>query len=284
MPESITVWAPAKLNLTLDVLGRRPDGYHELLSVMQTLELADRLELSLIPEGTEVLGGPNLPRPEDNLVYRAIEVLREKTGFRGGLRVHLEKHIPVAAGLGGGSADAAAALSAANLLLGLGLTPHQLVGLAVRLGSDVPFCLVGGTVLVGGRGEKLSLLPSAPSMWLVLARPALELSTAKVYQAWDQLGELRPPSTYRLVAALHQGWSEGVVAALSNQLEPVTLRLCPKVAALKEKLLTWGAGKVWLCGSGPTLAALVDSRAQGEELADRARAEGYQTWLTRTRV
>jgi len=218
LPESITVWAPAKLNLTLDVLGRRPDGYHELLSVMQSLELADRLELSLIPEGIEVLGGPDLPSLGDNLVYRAIEVLQEKTGFRGGLRVRLEKRIPVAAGLGGGSADAAATLSAANLLLGLGLTLHQLLGLAAGLGSDVPFCLVGGTILVGGRGEKLSLLPPAPPMWLVLARPALELPTAKVYQAWDRFGELRPPSTYRLVAALHQGWWEGVVAALGNQL------------------------------------------------------------------
>jgi 4-diphosphocytidyl-2-C-methyl-D-erythritol kinase len=284
LPESVTAWARAKLNLTLDVLGRRADGYHELLSVMQSLELADRLVVSLTSDGIEVAGGPDLPPPRENLAYRAVEVLREKTGFRAGVRVEIEKRIPVAAGLGGGSADAAAALAAVNHLLGLGLTSHRLAVLAAEVGSDVPFCLVGGTALVTGRGERLSLLPSAPSMWLVLARPSLAVATVAVYEAWDRHGRPGPPASPRLVAALNRQDFAGMVAVLGNQLEPVVLQLYPQVAALKETLAGWGALKVWLCGSGPTLAALAAGYEAASEIARRSEAAGYQTWLTRTLV
>lgn len=277
--------ARAKLNLTLDVLGIRADGFHEIASVMQSLALNDDLELLLRDDGkTEVVSSHGPSGPE-NLVFRAVQALREKTGFTRGVKVVIRKRIPLAAGLGGGSADAAAALLALNHLLGLGLTTGQLVALGQEIGSDIPFCLLGGTALVRGRGERLTILPPPPRLWLVLSRPPQQLlPTKEVYDAWDRLGAPRLPSSGRMVAALAGGRREEVVAAMDNHLEPVVLKICPKVAEVKESLLRWGAEKVVLCGSGPTVAAVAPDESAATVLARRAREAGYETWLTHTLV
>ncbi|MBC7335781.1 MAG: 4-(cytidine 5'-diphospho)-2-C-methyl-D-erythritol kinase, partial [Clostridia bacterium] len=158
----IQIKARAKLNLTLDVLGRRDDGYHEIKSVMQSLTLADTLTVERIREGIEVVAEPGVPQGADNLVFQAVEALRRRIPFTAGVRITIEKEIPIAAGLGGGSSDAAAALLAVNHLLHLGLTVGQLLAVGQTLGSDVPFCLLGGTALAQGRGEKLTPLTAPP--------------------------------------------------------------------------------------------------------------------------
>lgn len=284
MPTAVKVKAWAKLNLTLDILGRRDDGYHELTSVMQSLALCDVLTVSVGGEGTEVRGGPGVPQGEENLVYRAVEALRQRLGFTEGVRVVIEKRIPVAAGLGGGSADAAAALRALNWLLGLGLTAGQLLSVAASIGADVPFCLLGGTALARGKGEKLTLLPPPPLLWLVLARPQLALATARVYAAWDKRGRPEPPASGRLLAALNSGHRARIVQALANHFEPVVFELYPEVARLRERLLAWGAEKVILCGSGPAVAAVVATEGEGAAVAAQARQAGYEAWLTHTLV
>lgn len=284
MPTAVKVKAWAKLNLTLDVLGRRADGYHELSSVMQSLALSDVLTVTVEEKGTEVQGGPGVPQGAENLAFRAVEALRSRTRFTQGIRVVIKKEIPVAAGLGGGSADAAAALWAVNYLLELGLTTGQLLAVAETVGADVPFCLVGGTALARGKGERLTFLPSPPILWLVLARPRLEVATARVYAAWDERGRRELPASGRMVAALASGSRERVVRALANHLEPVVLELYPEVALLRERLLEWGAEKVLLCGSGPTLAAVAPAAEAAGAIAAQAREVGYETWLTHTLV
>lgn len=165
--------AYAKINFTLEVFGRRSDGFHEVSTVLQSISLADRIEIELGGEGTRVsVSGAGVPSGPENLTWRAVEALRERTGFRGGVHVHLVKNIPVASGLGGGSSDAAAVLVGLNSLAGLDLAPGELLQIAAGLGSDVPFTLAGATALARGRGEELTWLPSPPPMWLVLAMPA----------------------------------------------------------------------------------------------------------------
>lgn len=280
----IQIKARAKLNLTLDVLGRRDDGYHEIKSVMQSLTLADTLTVERIREGIEVVAEPGVPQGADNLVFQAVEALRRRIPFTAGVRITIEKEIPIAAGLGGGSSDAAAALLAVNHLLHLGLTVGQLLAVGQTLGSDVPFCLLGGTALAQGRGEKLTPLTAPPLLWLALARPPLAVATAAVYAAWDRLRPCQLPGTPRLLAALAGGQRERVIAALGNHLEPVVFAHYPAAALLREKLLAWGAEKVLLCGSGPTLAALAPDAAAARSIVARAREAGYEAWFAHTLV
>lgn len=168
----LRLWACAKINFTLEVCGRRSDGFHEISTVLQAVSLADRVEIELGGEGTRVsVSGAGVPSGPENLAWRAVEALRERTGFRGGVSVHLVKNIPVASGLAGGSSDAAAVLVGLNSLAGLDLAPGELLEIAAGLGSDVPFTVIGATALARGRGEKLTRLPSPLPMWLVLAIP-----------------------------------------------------------------------------------------------------------------
>jgi 4-diphosphocytidyl-2-C-methyl-D-erythritol kinase len=283
---SISVEARAKWNLTLDVLGLRSDGYHELASVMQSLALSDTLIVTVTPlGGTQVCGdSPEVPQGTENLVYHAIEALRRLVGFHQGVQVEIHKRIPMTAGLGGGSSDAAAAMLAANYLLELGLTTGQLLAAGAAVGSDVPFCLVGGTALARGRGERLALLPSPPMLWLALARPRLEMATAGIYAAWDRLRPRQLPASGRMLAALDSGKRDRIVTALANNLEAVVWELYPEVAFLRAKLLDWGAEKALLCGSGPTVAAVVPTEEAARNLIIQAQDAGYETWLTHTVV
>ncbi|MDK2784394.1 MAG: 4-diphosphocytidyl-2-C-methyl-D-erythritol kinase [Bacillota bacterium] len=271
----------AKVNLGLEVRERRPDGYHNVRMVNQTVSLADRIALLPQREGiTLKLSGAELPAGEDNLAYRAAKLLQERCGVRAGVRIELRKRIPVAAGLAGGSADAAAVLYGLNRLWGLNLTLQELQALALELGSDVPFALHGGTALAEGRGEVLTPLTPLVPCWLVLARPRVEISTAWAYAELDRYPPAARPDIDGLLAALAAGDLKGVAAHLGNSFESVIRERYPSVVEAKKALLAEGALGACLTGSGPTVFGLFPERA-GAEKAAAALKEEMDTFVVR---
>ena len=265
---SIALAAPAKVNLTLEVLRRRPDGYHDICSVMQALTLADRLVATPAAGLTLECSVSALAGPE-NLVWRAAELLRRETGARDGARLWLEKRIPVAAGLGGGSSDAASALLALNALWRLGLSRADLRSLGARLGSDVPFFLgESACALAEGRGERLTPLPALPGREVVLAGVPVAVSTAAVYgafpsQRWTDGG--------RTAAWLRASAGGATVPAPFDDLEPVTVTVSPEATRARDALLAAGAPLAVLSGSGPTYFALFDAAGAARAVYERLR-------------
>lgn len=271
--EQIKLKARAKINLTLDVIGKRPDGYHEVAMVMQTIDLYDRITLTAVDGDIEVsANNPEIPLGPANLVYKAAELLRPG-GFSGGVHIHIEKNIPMAAGLAGGSTDAAAVLQGLNRLWRLNRSIEDLLELGSRIGSDVPFCILGGTALAAGRGEKLTPLKAAPAMWLVLAKPPVGVSTKEVYGRFEPELVDRRPDNEAMIGALVAGDTHAVTENLVNVLESVTLRLYPEVAALKESMIRAGAQAALMSGSGPTVFGLVPDRIIAEQVAERLKQE-----------
>jgi 4-diphosphocytidyl-2-C-methyl-D-erythritol kinase len=284
--EQLSVKAYAKINLTLDVLGKRDDGYHEVRIILQPLELHDLVHLRRTEgECRVVCDDDGVPDGEGNLALRAAKALAEVTGFRGGAEIWIEKAIPVAAGLAGGSADAAAVLSGLNRLWGLDLPIDELIQIGARLGSDVPYCLLNRTCLAEGRGEILTPLPPAPRIPVVLARPAWVFDghkTAEVYRRWGSaragarpdngamVGAGARPDSEAMIGALKTGDPSAIVRHLANALEPAAVEMCPAILPLKDALAGAGALGVALSGSGPTVFALADSPESAEEIARAA--------------
>ena len=267
----LDVTACAKLNLSLDVLDRRPDGYHDMRMVMQTVDLRDAIRLET---GT---GKPLsmrsslgfLPADGRNLAAAAALRLAEATGADfGGLSIALDKSIPVCAGMAGGSADAAAVLRGLNALLGLGLSPARLEEIGARVGSDVPYCVRGGTVLAEGRGEVLTDLPPLPACWAVIAKPPFPVSTPELFRALDALRIRRRPDTAGLIAALEAGDLAGVARRMYNVFEDaLPPRRAGEVQRLKNELIQQGALGACMTGTGSAVFGLFD----GEKAARAAR-------------
>ncbi|KIL71999.1 4-(cytidine 5'-diphospho)-2-C-methyl-D-erythritol kinase [Bacillus badius] len=259
----IMMKAPAKINLTLDVLHKRADGYHEVEMIMTTVDLADRIELEPLKKDEIKIISHNRFVPDDkrNLAYQAAMLLKERYGIRSGVSIGIEKVIPVAAGLAGGSSDAAATLKGLNKLWNLGLSLDELAEIGAEIGSDVSFCVYGGTALATGRGEKIQHLPSPPNCWVVLAKPTIGVSTAEVYKNL-KINGLRHPDTRAMMAAIETKNYDEMCAHLGNVLESVTLKLYPEVAQIKEQMERFGADAVLMSGSGPTVFGLMrhDSR------------------------
>jgi len=274
--------ACAKINLTLDVLGRRADGYHELASVMQTVTLADTLAFRGLEDGrTEFFcDAPVLNGPE-NLVYRAVQAVRAATGCQRGVRIELQKQTPVQGGLGGGSSDGACVLLALNHLWHLHLEREQLLDLAASLGSDVPFFVVGGTALAEGRGERVGALPDLPGRWVILLKPAVAISTPAAFRALTPAGYSDGQATARLVEALRSGQML-LLDELHNALEERVCQMYPAVAESREALLKAGATLVQMSGSGPTLFGLFTSLEEATPVYQRLLQEGRQVWPART--
>lgn len=274
--------AAAKVNLALEVLGKREDGYHELVTVLQSVDLADRIVLEAATTVELKVTDATLPTDEGNLVWRAAMLLRDAAGIDRGARITLDKRIPIAAGLGGGSSDAAATLLGLSRLWGLRWSTKRLDALAVRLGMDVPFFLQGGRQLATGRGERLRPLPSVRGLALVLANPNVPLSTREVYS--------RVPPTLRgdglrtraLIAALATGDSSRVAANLYNDLEPVVEPLCPAVPRLKRALLDAGALGAVMSGSGPTVLGVGRSYDHARQIRNRVSRGSWSCWAVRT--
>ncbi|MCY4435752.1 MAG: 4-(cytidine 5'-diphospho)-2-C-methyl-D-erythritol kinase [Chloroflexi bacterium] len=269
---TVVVKCFAKINLTLEILGKRADGFHEVRSVMQTVGLADRLEVAAADELSFTCSDPVLAKPE-NLVYRAARLLQTEFSVRAGAALRLEKRIPVAAGLGGGSSDAAGAIIALNRLWNLQLSLTEMQALAAGLGSDVPFFLTGGTALATGRGERITPLPPLPPHWVVLVPLPITLSTASVYDSVNPFDYTAGVATADIVAAAQHG-------ALSSQtrwhnaLERPARALAPALAAAQAALLDAGAPHAHVSGSGPTVFTVCRDEAAARRLADRLRAQG----------
>lgn len=250
--------APAKINLTLDVLHKRPDSFHEVEMIMTTVDLADRVWIRPTDNGRITIKASErfVPSDRKNLAYQAAELLQRKYGIREGIEITLEKSIPVAAGLAGGSSDAAATLRGLNRLWNLGIGADELATLGARIGSDVSFCVHGGTALATGRGEIIKNLPAPPNCWVILAKPAISVSTGDIYGNLD-LSAVQHPRTSSMIEALQAGDYDKMCQSVGNVLEAVTMELHPQVVMLKEQMKRFGADAVLMSGSGPTVFGLV---------------------------
>jgi 4-diphosphocytidyl-2-C-methyl-D-erythritol kinase len=276
--------AYAKINLTLDVLNRRPDGYHQLATVMQTVDLHDTICLTITNDQRVQLdcNNPALSN-NDNLAARAAEMVRQRFALRQGVRIELYKRIPVAAGLGGGSSDAASVLRALQQWLQLPLSPSALLSMAASLGSDVPFFLTGGLALCEGRGEQVTFLSQrwpASLRWLLLLKPAISLSTAAVFR--DLPASDYTDGTYsRTLCSALQAGSSLQLEHLHNSLERDVLERYPAVAQAKDDLISAGASVVRLSGSGPTLYAPFAELSAALQVLYHVQSLGYEVYLSR---
>jgi len=273
--------APAKVNLTLDILGRRPDGYHDMRMVMQTISLCDTVSLAETEGGFCLKGMEGLiPEGKKTLEQRAAEAFFEAAGRpMPGLEVTLEKRTPAYAGLGGGSADVAALLRLLRELYCPELSTEALERIGFQVGSDMPFCVRGGTALAEGRGERLTDLPPLPACWFVLCKPEFGIPTPELFARVDG-GELtRRPDTDGMLRALEKQDLEGVAARLFNVFEAVLPQQYHEVFAIKAKLLELGAMNVAMSGSGPTVFAIFDRQEKAERAFEALHAQYSQTYL-----
>jgi len=279
----LTVEAPAKLNLTLEVLGKRDDGYHEIRSVAQTISLCDRLHFR---STGRMEYHADLPEwlAQQSLVPRAVDLLREATGCPQAASVDVEKRIPLMSGLGGDSSAAAAVLLGLNRLWDLSLSGEKLHQLAARLGSDVALFLHGGTVLMAGRGEKTTPLPSPPTVSVVVVVPDAPREPGKTWRAY---ASLRPEdfsdgqATTRLAETIRGGGEVGP-SLLFNAFEARAFEASSELAACRDEMLDAGAQSVHLAGSGPALFALSERKAEAEDVYDRLRLNGIECYLAET--
>jgi 4-diphosphocytidyl-2-C-methyl-D-erythritol kinase len=284
-PSGLTLLAPAKVNPVLEVLGKRPDGYHELALVFQAVSLFDELELREAGSGVEleILQSPRpLASDDSNLAVRAAGLfIGEALGGRGGVRLRLRKKIPLAAGLGGGSSDAAAVLAGMDLLFKTGLGRDRLAPWAARLGSDVPFFLWGGTAMGTGRGERIAPWEDGPELHLVLAKPSRGLSTPAVYQSGMALftDGTKAPS-------FQKAWREGdpgrIAGHLYNGLQEAAFALAPETADLRRDMLDAGALGALVSGSGPTVFGLAENPDRASAIARRLEGGGREIMTART--
>lgn len=263
--------AMAKINLGLDVLRRREDGYHDLRMIMQSICLYDQITLRAEEQpGISVSTNlSDLPVNEDNLAYRAAALLMEEFSVESGLRIRLTKRIPVAAGLAGGSSDAAAVMVGVNRMFGLGLSREELMRRAVRIGADVPYCVMRGTALAEGIGEKLTRLPDAPRLHVVLAKPPVHVSTAFVYGSLKADTLDSHPDIDAQVQAIRDGDARRMAALMGNVLESVTVPAYPVIADLKAQMMECGAAGAMMSGSGPTVFGLFEDREQARRACER---------------
>ncbi|WP_075620347.1 4-(cytidine 5'-diphospho)-2-C-methyl-D-erythritol kinase [Paenisporosarcina indica] len=276
------VKAPAKINLTLDVLGKREDGYHEVEMIMTTVDLADRIGLESRNDGQIRIISADRFVPDDhrNLAYQAAKLLKDTYGIKKGVSITLEKKIPVAAGLAGGSSDAAATLKGLNELWKLKLTVDQLAEHGAKIGSDVSFCVYGGTALATGRGEQIQELTAPPNCWIILAKPSIGVSTADVYGGL-KLHEVIHPDTKAMIRAIQEKDYELMCESMGNALESVTLKLHPEVSTIKEQMTKFGADAVLMSGSGPTVFGVVQHESRVNRIYNGLRGFCDEVYVVR---
>ena len=275
----VVIKAMAKVNLGLDVLRRLENGYHEVKMVMQTVNLYDELIVKK-EDGCGISITSNtgeLPLNEDNLIYKAAKLIFEKAGCSCGVSIHLNKNIPIAAGMAGGSTDAAATLLAINHLFQFGMSKEELAGIGVKIGADVPYCIYGGTYLSEGIGEVLTKLPDAPDCYVVIAKPGIGVSTKYVYENLHIETVKDHPDMDGMVEAIQNGSLQGVVDKMGNVLETVTIKKYPEIAAMKQCLMDNGAENALMSGSGPTVFGIFIK----EETAKKALEELEKTGLVK---
>ena len=252
----------AKINIGLDIIGRREDGYHEVKMIMQSVDLKDSMTLTV--NDTDIVtiktDSKDIPADDSNIVVKAIKLLKQEYGIKKGITVELKKNIPIAGGMAGGSADAAAALRGMNELFDLKLDNNRLCEFGVKLGADVPYCIMGGTMLSEGIGEVLTPVKAAPDCYVAIVKPAFSVSTKKVYEAYDGLpcDRIIHPDIDGIIDTINEGDLYKMCAYMGNALESVTVNEYPYIAEIKEKLEKKGAIKAMMSGSGPTVFAIFD--------------------------
>lgn len=273
--DKIKLKALGKINLGLDVLGRRPNGYHDVRMVMQTVYLYDQILLEKTDkEGISLKTNLfYLPVNENNLAYRAAKMLIDEFTIKEGVHISLEKHIPVAAGMAGGSSNAAAVLYGMNRLFQLGLTDQELMERGVKLGADVPYCIMRGTVLAEGIGEKLTPLPAMPKCHVLLAKPPISVSTQKVYEKLDAQEVTKHPDIDGILLGLQTGDLEKITSSMGNVLENVTITEYPQIERIKDVMKEEGALNAMMSGSGPTVFGIYDDKMLARRAAARIREE-----------
>lgn len=282
--KEISVKALAKINLGLDVVRKRADGYHEVRMVMQTIHLFDRLEITRNQSGRITMSTnlPFLPTNENNLVYKAAALLKEEFQIGDGIDVKLHKYIPVAAGMAGGSTDAAAVLYGMNRIFGLGLSREQLMERGVRLGADVPYCVMRGTALAEGIGEKLTALPPMVKCPVLIAKPQISVSTRFVYENLKLNERTVHPDIDRLVEDIRAKDLRAAASDMGNVLETVTIPNYPVIAQIKEHMMEHGAVNAMMSGSGPTVFGLFENENTAADAYEAMRRSklAKQVYLT----
>lgn len=286
MKDRIQLKALAKINLGLDVLRRREDGYHEVKMIMQTISLHDDLEIRRIktPEIQVKTNLYYLPTNENNLVYKAAKLLMDEFGIKEGVAIQLKKRIPVAAGMAGGSTDGAAVLWGMNQMYGLGLSRQELMERGVKLGADVPYCVQRGTALAEGIGERLSVLPSMPKCTILIAKPGISVSTKFVYENLHA-NDLKPgqhPDVDRMIEAMKEKNLDLLCERMGNVLETVTIPAYPVIQEIKEHMMACGAAGAMMSGSGPTVFGIFHSPVQAKAAMKDLKVNGLakQLYLT----
>lgn len=272
--KKVVLKAYGKVNLGLDVVRRRDDGYHEVRMIMQTVGLFDRLELKKT-SGDSVTLSTNLrflPVNEQNLVCQAIAAVKKKYSLKDGVEAYLEKRIPIAAGMAGGSSDCAAALRGMNQLFELGLKEEELCEIGAGLGADVPYCVIGGTALAEGIGEKLTKLPPVSDCHILIAKPGISVSTKTVYENLDVPGLSSHPDITGMISAIENQDLKGITGRMENVLETVTIPRYPVIDEIKEFLLKQGAENALMSGSGPTVFGIFASQEKAQRALSNLRS------------
>ena len=275
--------AYAKINLGLDVIRRLESGYHQVKMVMQSVGLGDELTFEETESGIAITtDAAGLSTGEDNLIYKAARLMLDKYGISSGLRIHLRKNIPVAAGMAGGSTDAAATMKGINHIFRLGLTPAQLMEDGVSIGADVPYCILGGTALAEGIGEKLTPLPPMPPCHILIDKPDISVSTKYVYTHLDAQGIACHPDIDGIREAIRTGSLTGITERMENVLETVTVPAHPVIDTIKKQMLGLGAANSLMSGSGPTVFGIFPNKAKAQTALERLRDENpsHQVFLT----
>ncbi|MET1250458.1 4-(cytidine 5'-diphospho)-2-C-methyl-D-erythritol kinase [Sporolactobacillus sp. STCC-11] len=274
--------APAKINLSLDVLGKRSDGYHEVKMVMTSIDLADRVECGDLSENRILVrtSAPYVPEDERNFAYQAAQCIRETYRINRGVEIMIKKNIPVAAGLAGGSTDAAATIRALDKLWGIGMSYEEMLEIAAKIGSDVAFCIKGGTALATGRGEKITPLSSLPPCWVVLVKPTVSISTAQIYKELDSQ-PIMHPDVEAMMRAIEEEDFQKICRLLGNSLESVTMKKVADIAKIKEQMKGIGAEGILMSGSGPTVFALTQHESRMQRLMNGMRGYCSQVFAVR---
>lgn len=274
MDHSIVLKSYGKINLGLDVLRRREDGYHEVRMIMQTVGLYDVLTMKKRKDDKiEMTCNLSfLPTDERNLVYKAVKLIKDKYHIKDGVKINLSKRIPVAAGMAGGSSNCAAALKGMNQLFDLGLSIDELCEIGVTLGADVPYCIWGGTALSEGIGEKLSRVDAMPDCYILIAKPGISVSTAFVYKNLDLLALSKHPDIDGMLECLKEKDLTGICDRLENVLETVTIKEYPIIEKVKKHLMDQGAKGALMSGSGPTIFAVFEDKKTADNAMESLRS------------
>lgn len=281
--DEIQIMCPAKINLSLDVIGKREDGYHLLKMIMQSVSLYDGITIKKSNDGINLYCSREyVPRDSRNTAYKAAAIIKERFGINEGVDIIIDKNIPVAAGLAGGSTDAAGVIEGMNSLFNLGMSVEEMMKIGVRVGSDVPYCILQGTVLAEGIGDVLTPIKSFGGVWCVLAKPPVAVSTAEVYRGL-KIDEIpRHPNTEKLINFIEKKDIEGLSINMINVLENVTIKKHPVIFEIKNIMMEFHALGSLMSGSGPTVFGLFESKEAAEKCYNRLKDYLKEVYIVKT--